>query len=78
MQAGIVVQPQTIVHRPFVPPGMQYEAEIEINDFPQHARWRVSYPHIVLINSVTTLKSATRLLKIFQLLLLSLYLDDLP
>lgn len=30
------------VHRPNVPSGMHYEAEIEINDFPQHARWKVS------------------------------------
>lgn len=41
MQAGIPVTQQTMVHRPMVPMGMHYEAEIEINDFPQHARWKV-------------------------------------
>jgi len=44
-QAGIPVMAQSIVHRPMVPTGQHYEAEIEINDFPQHARWKV---HLLL------------------------------
>jgi hypothetical protein len=44
LQAGIPVKTQTIVHRPMVPTGQHYEAEIEINDFPQHARWKVQLP----------------------------------
>ena len=46
LQAGLPVsamQPSAL--RPMVPAGMHFEAEIEVNDFPQHARWKASLPY---------------------------------
>lgn len=41
VQHGIPIAQQPTSYRPMVPAGMAFEAEIEINDFHQHARWKV-------------------------------------
>lgn len=42
LQHGIVSTAQPTSYRPMIPPGSQKFFELELNDFPQHARWKVS------------------------------------
>ena len=68
------MQPSAL--RPMVPAGMHFEAEIEVNDFPQHARWKARLPTWPFLRS-RSLKICFYFMCIFQSMIGNLEISGL-